>query len=179
MSRIGNKPILIPDGVDVTVTGSKVVVKGPKGESQFDMRPEISAIVEDGEVRLQEKRKTKNSSAYWGLCRSLIANMIEGVTEGYEKKLELVGVGYRAKQNGKGISLSVGYSHPVEFTPPEGVEVSLEDERNILVKGISKDLVSLTAAKIRKVRVPEPYKGKGIKYVDEVVRRKPGKAGKI
>lgn len=179
MSRLGKKEILIPDGVTVEVNGSDVKVKGPKGELTYTARPEIKVELQDNAVVTSVKHNTKNSSAYWGLVRSLISNMVQGVSEGYEKKLELVGVGYRARKSGNGVSITVGYSHPVEFEAPEGIELEVVDEKNVTIKGSDKQLVGQTAAKIRSFRKPEPYKGKGIRYSGEVVRRKAGKAGKV
>jgi large subunit ribosomal protein L6 len=179
MSRIGKQIILIPQGVTVTVNGSKVVVKGPKGELSHEVRPEISVKVENGVITVAVSRETKNSNAYWGLTRALIANMVKGVTEGFEKKLELVGVGYRAKASGTGVSLAVGYSNPVEFPAPSGIKIDVIDTQNVTISGADKQLVGLTAANIRKVRKPEPYKGKGIKYAGEFIKRKAGKSGKV
>jgi len=180
MSRIGKKPILIPKEVTVTVNASSVEVKGPKGVLNMKVRPEIKVVVEGDKVLTSIERDTKRSSAYWGLTSSVLSNMIVGVTRGYEKKLELSGVGYRAKQEGKdGVSLSVGYSRPVVYRAFGGVEIEVVDQQNITVRGIDKQLVGLVAANIRKVRKPEPYKGKGIKYVGEVIRRKVGKSGKV
>jgi large subunit ribosomal protein L6 len=180
MSRIGRKPIEIPQGVTVTTDGGKVVVKGPKGQLENITRPEIEVKVDDSEVVLEEKIHTKESGAFWGLTRALIANMIEGVTEGFEKKLEMVGVGYRAKKDSDTkITISIGFSHPVIYEAPEGIKLDVEDQTLITVTGIDKQLVGQAAAEIRKIRKPEPYKGKGIKYQGEVIRRKPGKAGKV
>ena len=179
MSRIGKMPIAIPDGVVVEVLDGVVVVKGPKGELKQELRPEVVVKVKDGIVTVSATAETKKVKAFWGMTRALIANMIEGVTKGYEKKLELVGVGYRVSKSGEGISLSLGFSHPVEYTPPQGVTLEVVDNKNITITGIGKQEVGLAAAKIRSFRKPEPYKGKGIKYLDEVVRRKPGKAGKV
>ena len=179
MSRIGKKPIQIPSGVTVTVKGSNVEVQGTKGKLSIEVRPEIKVEVVDNTVVSSIAKKTDNSNAYWGLTQSLIGNMVHGVSEGYEKKLQLVGVGYRAKETNDGITLTVGYTHPVDVKAPEGIEFEVEDNQNITVKGIDKELVGLTAAKIRAIRKPEPYKGKGIKYADEVVRRKAGKSGKV
>ncbi len=179
MSRIGKKPITIPEGVTVEVKDSTVTVKGPKGELSRTLRPEIKAVVEDGELVLSLKRETNETSALWGTARAIIANMVQGVTEGYQKRLQIVGVGYRAKGDGNGATISIGYSHPVEFVAPEGIKVEVEDNTNLIVSGIDKQLVGLTAAKLRAIRGPEPYKGKGIKYVDEVIRRKAGKSGKV
>ncbi len=177
MSRIGKKEILIPAGVSVELQGAAVMVKGPKGELSTVIRPEIKTIVEGSTVNFEKAIETKDTNAYWGLSRALVASMIKGVTEGYEKKLELVGVGYRVKNSDKGITVTIGYSHPVEFPAPAGIKLDTEDTRFITVSGFDKQLVGQTAAEIRKIRGPEPYKGKGIKYVDEVIRRKAGKAG--
>lgn len=179
MSRIGRKNIIIPSGVTVNITGDDVVVKGPKGELTYTTRPEISVAVEGDQVVCKVVQDTKGVGSYWGLTRALIANMVKGVTEGFQRELELVGVGYRAKSDSPNkISLSVGYSNPVEFEAPEGISLEVEDQKKIKITGIDKNIVGLTAARIRKIRKPEPYKGKGIKYVDEVVRRKAGKTGK-
>lgn len=179
MSRIGKMPIEIPEGVKVEITGKKIFVDGPKGKLEHEFRPEIDVKVEDNMVVCTIEKPGKESSAFWGLTRSLINNMITGVTKGYEKKLELIGVGYRAKQNGgDGVTITVGYSHPVEYKAPEGVSIQVEDNTHMNVKGIDKQLVGLVAAQLRKIRKPEPYKGKGIRYVGETVRRKAGKAGK-
>lgn len=178
MSRIGKTPIEIPAGVTVEVNGNTVSVKGPKGELKIEFRPEIGVKVEEGKIITYVVSETKETNAYWGLTRSLIANMVKGVTKEFEKELELVGVGYRVKPSGNGISLTVGFSHPVEFIPEKGITLEVDGNTKIIVKGVDKQLVGLTAAKIRKIRKPEPYKGKGIKYVTEVVRRKAGKAGK-
>ena len=178
MSRIGKKPINLIDNVTVQVNGSEVTVKGPKGELKMNLRPEVTVKQEEGVINVELVQETKESPAYWGLTRALISNMIEGVTEGFKKELELVGVGYRAKSSGKGVELSIGFSHPVNFEAPEGITIEVPDQKKITVSGIDKQLVGLTAAQIRAVRKPEPYKGKGIKYVDEVILRKAGKAGK-
>ena len=179
MSRLGKKPIEISAGVSVIITGSHVDVKGPKGALMLDIRPEIKAVVKDNQVVVSVEKEVKESKAYWGLTRSLIANMVLGVTQGFEKKLELVGVGYRAKTSVDGISLSVGYSHSVEFKTPVGIKLDIVDNQNITVSGADKQQVGAVAATIRKIRKPEPYKGKGIKYSDEIVRRKVGKSGKV
>jgi large subunit ribosomal protein L6 len=178
MSRIGKKPIEIPAGVKVALNNDVITVTGPKGELKTTLMPDIEVKSTDEEIICTVRIPSKKVSAYWGLTRSLIANMVEGVTKGFSKKLELVGVGYRAKQNGTGASISVGYSNPVEFPAPKGVEIKVEDNTNITISGIDKQLVGEVAAKIRKIRKPEPYKGKGIKYAGEVIRRKAGKAGK-
>jgi large subunit ribosomal protein L6 len=179
MSRIGKNPILIPAGVTVTVQGSEVTVKGLKGELKTITRPEIQAKVEENKIVLSPKIETKDTNAYWGLTRALIANMVKGVTEGFEKKLELVGVGYRAKSSANGITLSLGFSHPIEFPAPQGITIEVADNTNITIKGFDKQVVGQTAAKIRSFKKPEPYKGKGVRYAGEVVRRKAGKSGKV
>lgn len=179
MSRIGKTPILIPEGVTVTLDGNMVRVKGVKGELEVSIRPEIKISMSGNELILEEKRKTDKSSAYWGLSRSLVANMVEGVTKGFEKRLKIVGVGYRASQKEDGISIAIGYSHQIEFDPPEGVKITVEDNQTLVVSGIDKHLVGLTAAKVRDIRSPEPYKGKGIQYENESIRRKAGKSGKV
>lgn len=181
MSRIGKKPILIPEGVTVEITDGKVLVKGSKGDLSFEYKKDIVQVKSDGkEISVEVVRDTKESPALWGTTRARIANMVKGVTEGFEKKLELVGVGYRAKQvSNNEISMTLGFSHPVEFKAPEGIELKVEDNTHITVMGIDKSIVGLTASLIRKIRKPEPYKGKGIRYQGEVVRRKPGKAGKV
>jgi len=179
MSRIGKKQIEIPSGVTLTVVDSVIFVKGPKGELSFKLVPEISLSIEGNICKVLAKDELKRLYPVWGLTRALIANNIEGVTKGFEKRLELVGVGYRAKQNGvDGVTITAGFSHPVEFKAPKGVEIQVPEQTSIIIKGADKDAVGQTAAVIRKIRPPEPYKGKGIKYVGEVVRRKAGKAGK-
>jgi large subunit ribosomal protein L6 len=182
MSRIGKLPIEIVSGVKVSIDAKDanlVHVEGPKGKLSYETRPEIDVKIEDNNVVCTIARPSKESSAYWGLTRSLIANMIAGVTKGFEKKMELIGVGYRVKQvSNDTVSLTVGYSHPVEYKAPQGVEIKVEDQTHFTVSGIDKHLVGLAAAKLRKIRKPEPYKGKGIKYLTETIRRKAGKTGK-
>ena len=174
MSRIGKKPILIPEGVEVVIDENQVVAKGNKGEITKIFRPEIIIEKKDNHILVSPKSENKKNKAFWGLTRALISNMIQGVSQGFEKKLQIEGVGYRAEVQGKEIMLRIGFSHPVVLQIPEGIEISVE--RNIVtIKGIDKDLVGLTAAKIRAVRPPEPYKGKGIRYLGEIVRRKAGK----
>jgi len=179
MSKIGNKPIQIPDKVEVNVQGNKVVVRGPKGELELETRPEVKVEKKEDVVRVSKISSNSEASAYWGLTRALIANMVVGVTEGYKKELELVGIGFRAAMNGKNLVLSVGFSHPVEYQPREGVEISALEGGKILVSGIDKYQVMQSAADIRKIKPPEPYKGKGIKYIDEIISKKAGKAGKV
>ena len=179
MSRIGRMPVAIPAGVTVTIAENNVVtVKGPKGTLERQLPVEMEINQEDGNVIVTRPNDLKKMKSLHGLTRTLIANMIHGVTEGYEKKLEVNGVGYRAAKQGKKLTLSLGYSHPVEMEDPEGIETVLEGQNVIIVKGINKEKVGQYAAEIRSKREPEPYKGKGIKYIDEVVRRKEGKTGK-
>ncbi len=177
MSRIGKMPVPIPSGVTVTVEDGVVRVKGPKGELTQRLRPEISAAVEDGEVRMGRASETKADRAYHGLMRALVANMVRGVSEGFQKSLELQGVGYRAEKRGKNLVLTVGYSHQVEYPEPEGLSISTPSPTVIVVEGADKQRVGQAAAEIRSVRPPEPYKGKGIRYQGEHVRRKAGKTG--
>jgi large subunit ribosomal protein L6 len=179
MSRLGRRKIEIPQGVEVTIKGSQVKVKGPKGELMLEVRPEIEVVQKDNQLETKVKVESKETSAYWGLTWSLIKNMILGVTEGYEKKLELVGVGYRATGTNDGVNLTLGFSHPVDFKTPQGIEIEVVDNKNLTIRGIDKQLVGQTAAKIRSLRKPEPYKGKGIRYEGEIIKLKPGKAGKV
>ncbi len=176
MSRIGKQPVPVPDGVEVAIDGTDVRVKGPRGELEFSFAPRMEIRLEDGEVKVQRPTDEPKDRALHGLTRSLLANMVTGVSEGYEKVLEIHGVGYRAEQKGKALVLSVGYSHQVEIQPPDGIELSLDSPTVIRVRGIDKQQVGQTAAEIRQVRRPEPYKGKGIRYRGEYVRRKAGKA---
>ncbi|NCN51110.1 MAG: 50S ribosomal protein L6 [Candidatus Pacebacteria bacterium] len=176
MSRIGRTPITIPQGVTVTVTGKSVVVKGTKGELIVEIPAKIAVSVEGDSVQVTRKNEEKHTKSLHGLVRSLINNSITGVAEGFKKTLKLVGTGYRAKAQGKAVELSVGYSHPVVITPIDGVEIKVEGQDTVHIMGFDKQKVGQVAAIIRKVRPPEPYKGKGIRYEDEVVRRKQGKA---
>lgn len=174
MSRIGKKPIKIPIGVEVNIDKRKITIKGLKGELSREIRPEIKVEVKEGKIFVSIKKQTKQSKAFWGLTRALLANMVQGVVHGYEKKLEIHGLGYKANIKDGELVLSVGFTHPVKIKPPEGIEVSVE--KNIItVSGIDKQLVGLIASKIKKVRPAEPYKGKGIKYQGEQIRRKAGK----
>jgi len=174
MSRVGKKPIDIPEGVEVKIEGQKVTVKGPKGELSRSFREEISVEIKDGKVVVSPKIQTKKTKAFWGLTRSLIFNMIEGVTKGFEKKLEVEGLGYSASLEGEDLVLKVGFSHPVKVKKPK--DITFKVEKNVItVSGIDKELVGQIAAKIRSIRPPEPYKGKGIRYMGEEIRRKVGK----
>ena len=179
MSRIGRMPIAIPAGVTVTIAeNNKVTVKGPKGTLEKELPVEMEIKQEGDEIVVTRPNDLKKMKSLHGLTRTLINNMIVGVTAGYEKKLEINGVGYRAQKQGKKLVLSLGYSHPVEMEDPEGLESTMEGQNVIIVKGIDKEKVGQYAAEIRDKRRPEPYKGKGIKYADEVIRRKVGKTGK-
>jgi large subunit ribosomal protein L6 len=178
MSRIGREPIAIPDGVNVELEGSRVTVNGPGGALHQEVSPELKVTVDDGTVRVERPSDERHHKALHGLTRTLIANMVEGVTKGFEKRLEIQGVGYRAALRGSDLELQVGYSHPVEFLAPEGIAFEVPAPNRIVVRGIDKQLVGETAARIRKVRKPEPYKGKGIRYEGEYVRKKAGKAAK-
>lgn len=178
MSRIGKLPIAIPGGVDVKIDGQQVTVKGSKGELSLVVSEPIRVAVEDGQILVTRPNDERESRALHGLSRTLIFNNIIGVTEGYAKQLEVVGTGYRVQQKGSDLELALGFSHPVSFTAPEGITLVVEGANKITVSGISKQAVGEAAANIRKLKKPEPYKGKGIRYADEVVRRKAGKAGK-
>ena len=179
MSRIGRMPIAVPAGVTVEIAENNVVtVKGPKGTLTRTLAPEMDIKLEGAEVVVTRPNDLKRMKSLHGLTRTLINNMVVGVTNGYEKKLEVNGVGYRAAKSGKKLTLSLGYSHPVEMLDPEGIESVVEGQNIIIVKGIDKEKVGQYAAEIREKRRPEPYKGKGIKYADEVIRRKVGKTGK-
>ena len=178
MSRIGRLPITIPAGVTVSVDGQDVAVKGPKGELALSVAKPIEVSVEDGQVLVSRPDDERESRSLHGLTRTLINNNIIGVTEGYSKQLEVVGTGYRVQQKGAGLELALGFSHPVFFDAPEGVTLAVEGNTKISVSGISKQAVGEVAANIRKLKKPEPYKGKGIRYAGENVRRKAGKAGK-
>jgi large subunit ribosomal protein L6 len=178
MSRIGKRPIDIPSKVTVTIDGQHVAVKGPKGELNRVL-PEQVTVEQEGEtlrvLRINESRAARQRH---GLSRTLVSNMVEGVSKGFEKRLEIQGVGYRAQKQGNNLILNVGYSKPVEIVPPDGIQLAVEGNTNVVVSGINKEIVGNTAARIRAVRPPEVYKGKGIRYAGEVVRRKAGKTGK-
>lgn len=174
MSRIGKKPIDIPQGVTVTVKGNSVSVKGPKGDLARDVHPDIAIEVKENSVLLTPRRETKKTSALWGLSRTLVANMVEGVTRGFEKKLEIEGIGYRVALEGDTLVFQLGFSHPVRFKAPQGILFKVE-KNTITISGSHKESVGETTAKIRSLKPPEPYKGKGIRYKGEVIRRKAGK----
>lgn len=176
MSRVGRKPIPITSGVKVTMFGKEITVTGPKGALSATVHPEIVVDIADGKVLVKRPSDQKEHRALHGLWRALLQNMIIGVTQGYTKKLELVGVGYRAELKGKKLQMQVGYSHPILFAPPEGVKIETPTQTSISVSGIDKQLIGQVAAKIRSFRLPEPYKGKGVKYEGEYIRRKAGKA---
>ncbi|MBM6615088.1 50S ribosomal protein L6 [Desemzia sp. RIT804] len=178
MSRIGNKVITIPAGVEVTQNGNDVTVKGPKGELNLSISPVITMNISDNEITFTRPDDSKPSRTIHGTTRALVNNMVVGVTEGFEKTLDLIGVGYRAQLQGTKLVLNVGLSHPVEFEAREGITVEVPSNTKIIVKGTNKEHVGELAANIRAVRPPEPYKGKGIRYTDEFVRRKEGKTGK-
>ncbi len=178
MSRVGKMPVTVPSGVQVTIEGTRVTVKGPKGELSRTFPERISFVIEDDVITVNRPDDSRQSKALHGLSRALLHNMVVGVSEGYVKELEIQGVGYRAALKGSDIELQVGFSHPVIVTPPEGVSFEVPEPTKIKVSGIDKELVGQVAASIRKVRPPEPYKGKGIRYSGEYVRRKAGKAGK-
>ena len=179
MSRIGKKPIPMPKGVDVTIDGTTVKVKGPKGELTHTFPAGMKIRLENGEVLVERPTEEKTDRALHGLTRALLANMVQGVSEGFRKALEIVGVGYKAEKKGKNLVVTVGYSHPVEYPEPEGITLSAPTPTTIVVEGIDKQKVGQVAAELRQFRKPEPYKGKGIRYQGEQVRRKAGKtAGK-
>ena len=175
MSRIGRKPIELPEAVTVELAPGRVAVKGPKGELDQRLAPEMKVEQADGTVTVQRPTDRGEHRALHGLTRSLIANMVEGVTNGFEKRLQIQGVGYRAKAQGKALELSLGFSHPINMKAPDGIDFEVPQPTEIIVRGIDKQLVGETAAQIRRHRPPEPYKGKGVRYADEQVRRKVGK----
>jgi large subunit ribosomal protein L6 len=178
MSRIGRKPITVPSGVDINLNNNAITIKGPKGTLSRVLHADMKVTVESGVINVERPSDNKLHRSLHGTTRTVIQNMVSGVTEGFAKTLELVGVGYRANKTGEKVVLNVGYSHPVEFEPASGIEFDVPANNKIIIKGIDKELVGATAAKIRSVREPEPYKGKGIKYEGERIIRKEGKAGK-
>jgi len=179
MSRIGRLPIALPATVDVTIEGRQVTVTGPRGTLSRTLHPDMAVAKEDGTIVVSRPTEQKTHKQLHGLTRTLVNNMVIGVTDGYRKGLEITGVGYRATLNGKRLTLNLGYSHPIEIEPPEGISFEVENPTRLAVVGIDKELVGQFAAKVRSTRKPEPYKGKGVRYAGEQVRRKAGKAGKI
>ncbi len=178
MSRIGKVPVKIPEGVKVALDKAKVTVTGPMGTLSIVVRPEIGVVVEDTSVVVTKKGSSRSARELYGLTRTLISNMIDGVSKGFEKKLEIVGVGYKAVLQGSVVNLSLGFSHPILYQLPDGIKATLPSQTQVTISGIDKQLVGQVAAEIRAFRKPEPYKGKGVKYADEIVKRKAGKAGK-
>jgi large subunit ribosomal protein L6 len=179
MSRIGRLPIAVPVTVDVTIDGRTVTVKGPKGSLTRALHPDMIVSREESQLVVTRPTEQKTHKQLHGLTRTLVNNMVVGVTDGYRKGLEITGVGYRAALNGRKLQLNLGYSHPIEIDPPEGISFEVETPTRLAVVGIDKELVGEYAAKVRSMRKPEPYKGKGVRYTGEVIRRKAGKAGKI
>jgi large subunit ribosomal protein L6 len=175
MSRIGKKPIEVPSGVTLTLTGQDVAVKGAKGEMSFTLPASVSGSFEDNTLTLTPAEDEKNASAMWGMCRTMVFNLIQGVTTGYKKELELRGVGYRAQMKGNTLSMQLGFSHDVNYDAPDGITIAAPKPTQIVVEGIDKQKVGQVAAEIRSFRKPEPYKGKGVRYVGEYVRSKEGK----
>jgi large subunit ribosomal protein L6 len=177
MSRVGKKPIPIPDKTKVTIKGKTVTVQGPKGKLARDIHPTVELKVEDGRITVIPEGSSRNNLAIQGLTRSLVANMVTGVDKGFERNLEINGIGYRATLSGNTIQFNLGYSHPIDFKLPEGVSADIDKKNNIKLSGIDKELLGQTASSIRRLRPPEPYKGKGIKYAEEYIQRKAGKTG--
>jgi large subunit ribosomal protein L6 len=177
MSRIGKRPIPVPKGVTVTVDGRKVTVKGPRGELVRQINPAMTVAVTDGRVEVTRPSDEPEHKALHGLTRTLVANMVEGVTAGFKKQLDIVGVGYKAETRPYGLQLALGFSHPVDYRAPQGIKLTAPQPTQIVIEGANKEIVGQVAAELRSLRPPEPYKGKGIKYVGEQIRRKAGKAG--
>ncbi len=178
MSRVGKKPIVIPEGVQISIDGNTLIVKGKLGELKLDINPNIQVNIENNQILVSPKNESKLALALWGTFRSLINNMVIGVTQGFVKRLQLVGVGYRARMEGNKLVLNIGYSNPVEYIPPQGITISVEEQVKILVSGIDKQIVGQVASNIRSFRTPDPYKGKGIRYENEVISLKEGKKTK-
>ena len=179
MSRIGRLPVAVPSTVEVTIDGRHVTVTGPKGTLSRDLHPDITVVREDGQLIVSRPTEQKTHKQLHGLTRTLVNNMVVGVTDGYRKGLEITGVGYRASKVGEKLLLNLGYSHPIEIDPPKGISFEVENPTRLAVVGIDKELVGQIAARVRATRKPEPYKGKGVRYAGEQIRRKAGKAGKI
>lgn len=175
MSRIGKQPVAIPSGVSVSLDGADLTVKGPKGELAMSFVPEVSVTHEDDAITVNPINDTKRARSMWGMQRSMVANIVEGVTEGFSKKLAITGVGYRAQMKGSSLNLQLGFSHDIDFPVPEGIKIETPDQTTVVISGIDKQLVGETAAKIREYRKPEPYKGKGVRYDGEYIFRKEGK----
>jgi large subunit ribosomal protein L6 len=178
MSRIGKHPVVLPKGVTAKVEGNKVQVKGPKGELERELHPAMKVSLKDDQILVERPSDEDLHKALHGLSRTLVANMVEGVTSGFRKELELVGVGYKAEQRPYGLQLALGFSHPVKYEAPKGIKLSAPQPTSIIIEGANKEVVGQVAAELRSLRPPEPYKGKGIKYLGEQIRRKAGKAGK-
>jgi len=179
MSRIGRLPVTVPSSVEVTIDGRRLTVKGPKGTLTRDLHPDMGVSQEDGTIVVTRPTEQKTHKQLHGLTRTLVNNMVVGVTDGYRKGLEITGVGYRATKVGEKLQLNLGYSHPIEIEPPQGISFEVENPTRLAVIGIDKELVGQVAARVRSTRKPEPYKGKGVRYAGEQIRRKAGKAGKI
>jgi large subunit ribosomal protein L6 len=179
MSRIGRLPVTVPSSVEVTIDGRRLTVKGPKGTLTRDLHPDMRVSQEDGSIVVTRPTEQKTHKQLHGLTRTLVNNMVVGVTDGYRKGLEITGVGYRASKVGEKLQLNLGYSHPIEIDPPQGISFEVENPTRLAVIGIDKELVGQVAARVRSTRKPEPYKGKGVRYAGEKIRRKAGKAGKI
>jgi len=179
MSRIGKHPVIVPKGVTAKVEGNSVHVKGPKGELERTLHPDLTVSLKDGQIVVERPSDESNHKALHGLSRTLVANMIEGVTKGFRKELELIGVGYKAEQRPYGLQLALGFSHPVKYEAPKGIKLAAPQPTSIVIEGANKEVVGQVAAELRSLRPPEPYKGKGVKYVGEQIRRKAGKAGKV
>jgi large subunit ribosomal protein L6 len=177
MSRIGKKPIAIPTGVTVKVDGSAVDVKGPKGQLRQPLPPGITAAIEDGQVVTKKSKEERALDKFHGLARSLVSNAVTGVTDGFKKELDIVGVGYRAELKGKQVVLALGYSHPIVFDVPPGIEVAIEKQTHLTVTGVDRQLVGQVAANLRRLREPDPYQQKGVRYTGEVLKKKAGKTG--
>lgn len=178
MSRIGKRPIVVPNGVKVAASGSVVKVSGPLGNLELPVKPQVTIEIKDSTVLVNADDSDRVAKSLHGLTRTLIANMVKGVSEGFQKRLDIVGVGYKADVQGSTVNLALGFSHPVKYALPKGITATVEKQTQVTIKGADKQVVGQVAAEIRSLREPEPYKGKGIKYSDEVIRRKAGKAGK-
>ena len=177
MSRIGKKPIIVPKGVEINFDGTILSVKGPKGELSRSIHPKVTVNIDNSQILLSINDSSKESKSLFGLFRSLVANMVLGVDKGFTKTLEIVGIGYRVELSGSNLIFNLGYSNPISYDIPKGIDAKLDQKNKIVLSGIDKELLGVTAAKIRRFRIPEPYKGKGVKHLDERVRRKAGKTG--